>query len=143
MIQLKLLSACLVFVLLTACIQEDVLLQDKDSSAVEKSSTRVSLAEALKRADRMFERISEPDTRSAARVVKSVQFIGGSGTRSDGDNPLYYVVNYENEGGFAVLGADTRLDGVYAISDGGHLNMDATTFNLGLNVFFSFSPKYA
>lgn len=115
--QLKLLSACLVFVLLTACIQEDVLLQDKDSSAVEKSSTRVSLAEALKRADRMFERISEPDTRSAARVVKSVQFIGGSGTRSDGDNPLYYVVNYENEGGFAVLGADTRLDGVYAISD--------------------------
>lgn len=73
--------------------------------------------------------------------MKSVQFIGGSGTRSDGDNPLYYVVNYENEGGFAVLGADTRLDGVYAISDGGHLNMDDTTFNLGLNVFFRSLPN--
>ncbi len=136
----KLFAAASVIALLTACTQEDILLPDTNSATPEKSATRVSLGEALKKADRMFERIGDTATRSRTRAVKSVQFIGGSSTRTDGDAPLYYVVNYEDEGGFAVLGADTRLDGVYAISDEGHLDMNDTTFNFGLNVFFRSLP---
>ena len=114
---IKLLAAIAATAMMSACSQEEMLLPENNNTIHNEPPTRVSLAEALKRADRMLEKIGDPSTRSSTRTVKSVQFIGGSGTRAEDDAPMYYVVNYENEGGFAVLGADTRLDGVYAISD--------------------------
>ncbi len=139
---IKLLAAIAATAMMSACSQEEMLLPENNNTIHNEPPTRVSLAEALKRADRMLEKIGDPSTRSSTRTVKSVQFIGGSGTRAEDDAPMYYVVNYENEGGFAVLGADTRLDGVYAISDQGHLDMNDTTFNFGLNVFFRSLPPY-
>lgn len=139
---IKLLAAIAATAMMSACSQEEILLPENNNTIHNEPPTRVSLAEALKRADRMLEKIGDPSTRSSTRTVKSVQFIGGSGTRAEDDAPMYYVVNYENEGGFAVLGADTRLDGVYAISDQGHLDMNDTTFNFGLNVFFRSLPPY-
>lgn len=120
-------------ILAAGCSQEEVLMPEAPAADV---PTRVSISDALKKADKMFERIYGADTRSESRKVKSVQYHGGILTRSGEETPLYYVVNYENEGGFAVLGADTRLDAVYAISDEGHLDMNDTTFNGGLKLFF-------
>lgn len=128
---------------MVSCSQEELVKPDNVQSLPEQSATHVSLREALKKADRILDKIGEPATRSAARTVKSVEYIGGSGTRADGDDPLYYVVNYDNNEGFAVLGADSRLDGVYAISDKGHLDMNDTTENLGLNIFFRSLPDRA
>ena len=121
-------------ILLSACSQEDISLSIEESTKSQVLSTRVSIAEALQHADRLLAQIEGPSTRS--RSVKTIEFIGGNGTRTEGEEPLYYVVNYDNDGGFAVLGADTRLDHVYAISEEGHLDMNDTTFNHGLNIFF-------
>lgn len=133
-------TVCLI--LITACSQEDITMNlEKNASSETNETMRISLAEALKRADRVFEGIEGPSTRSTPRKVKSIEYIGASATRSESNDPLYYVVNYENNEGFAVLGADKRLDGVYAFSQEGSLDMNDTTFNSGLNIFFRSLPK--
>ena len=119
--------------LFAGCSQEEILIPDPPQDRV---PTRVSIQDALKNADKMFENIYGIESRANTRKVKSVQYHGSLSTRSGEETPLYYVVNYENEGGFAVLGADTRLDPVYAISNEGHLDMNDTTFNEGLSIFF-------
>ena len=121
--------------LLGACTQTDIPVPDgPDPGPSQSATTRVRLADALKNADRLLELIEGPATR--ARTVKSVEMFGGAGTRSGESEDLYYVVNYDNDGGFAVLAADNRLCPVYAISEKGHLDMNDTTVNGGLNLFF-------
>lgn len=132
--KLKLFGFLFGILLLAGCSQEDLpTMPDKT-----QSSTRVSLQQALKNADRVFANLSG-GTRTVRRV-KDVQTLGSGVTRSNSSDTLYYVVNYENEGGFAVLGADTRLDKVYAIGEEGNLDMNDTITNPGLSIFFSNLP---
>lgn len=48
------------------------------------------------------------------------------------DSPILYLVNYDDNKGFALLGADNRLPYVYAISNEGHLELSDTLANPGL-----------
>lgn len=48
------------------------------------------------------------------------------------DSPILYLVNYADNKGFALLGADERLPYVYAISNEGHLELSDTLANPGL-----------
>lgn len=48
------------------------------------------------------------------------------------DSPILYLVNYDDNKGFALLGADKRLPYVYAISNEGHLELSDTLANPGL-----------
>lgn len=124
---------------LTSCAQENDLPENKDSFPA-SSSFRVDLKDALNEADRIISQITGVPTRG--KTVKSIEYLGGtSTTRSESDSPLYYVVNYDNDEGFAVLGADKRLAGVYAISGEGHLNLNDTSKNEGLKMFFNSLPK--
>ena len=50
--------------------------------------------------------------------------------------PNVYVINYENNGGFAIVSGDKRLRPIYAISDSGSVNMMDTINNKGLALFF-------
>ena len=84
---IKLLAAIAATAMMSACSQEEMLLPENNNTIHNEPPTRVSLAEALKRADRMLEKIGDPSTRSSTRTVKSVQFIGGSGTRAEDDAP--------------------------------------------------------
>ena len=67
-------------------------------------------------------------TRSGGvRRVKSVttvspEVLNPGGTRSEATadvEELLYIVNFENEAGYAILGADDRLEPVYAVVDEG------------------------
>ena len=120
--------------ILLACTQESVLEPPEN-----QKSTRVSLENALMRADRLFERMGRSSTRSSK--VTSVEYYPTyASTRSADSSPLYYVVNYGDDEGFAVLGADTRVDAVYALAEEGHLSMEDTVENVGLGIFFSMLP---
>lgn len=123
--------------LLVSCSNEVPQQPNIASEGVEASVNRVPLNEALKEADRILQILEGTSTR--ARTVNTVEYYGGS-TRSE-DVPLYYVVNYDNDNGFAVLSAEKSLARVYAISEEGHLDMNDTTFNEGLNIFFRSLPK--
>lgn len=120
------------------CAQEGDISVSPNNQATEVSN-RVSLKDALKKADRLMSQIEGVSTRS--RTVESVEYYGGQNTRSSENSSLYYVVNYADNAGFAVLGADNRLDGVYAISDEGRLEMSDTSVNEGLRLFFLSLPR--
>ena len=91
--------------MLASCSQEsfDAPIQGGNSS----SSNYRSLEEGLKDADVLFKKMGM-NTRSQSRKVKSVETINQS-TRSASPESAFYIVNYENNEGFALLSADKRL----------------------------------
>lgn len=74
-----------------------------------------SLDEGLKEADMFFEKMGM-NTRSSSRKVKSVETINQN-TRSASPESAFYIVNYENNEGFALLSADKRVEPVLAFSN--------------------------
>lgn len=68
------------------------------------------------------------------RTIESIFAVGSpQHTRSSlSHDTIFYLVNFSDHRGFALLGADDRLLPVYAISDDGHLEMSDTIVNKGL-----------
>lgn len=119
-----------------SCTQELTVLDSNDNGTQRTNSPHISITEALQNADKVFARL-EPRTRSI-RTVKSIEVFGGRQTRSESDTTAkYYLVNYENDGGFAVLSADERIGEVFAIGEEGNLSKEDTVGNLGLTLFFN------
>lgn len=75
-------------------------------------------------------------TRSVPRV-QSVDLITSTKTRAGEGDPMYYIINYENESGFAVVSADSRVSPIQAIADEGNLSIADTIQNKGLALFFN------
>lgn len=100
------------------CSQDEPILVPNVSEQSAKTNThRVSLHDALNRADALLSQIGDPTTRSKTRKVKSVEYLTNTLTRSGTIDTTLYLVNYENNGGFALLGADKRVRPIYAISE--------------------------
>lgn len=92
----------------------------------------------------------DPMTRSlSAGVVAELlplnDFLNPGMTRSgSGDAEAtgnVYVVNYADNGGFAILSTDTRLETILAYSDNG--NITDTMTNPGVKMFMEMIPAYA
>lgn len=71
---------------------------------------------------------------SKNRIIKSVDVLTKSSSKivntrssvhNEQDAPLAYVVNYENNEGFAILAADTKLPPVISIGDEGNFNTES------------------
>lgn len=126
--------------LLVACSAEEPVVKQDPALVQEKNPYRKSLGDALGSAEMIFADISEKPQTRASRQIESVQIIGnnnGTLTRSGEENTdtMFYLVNYADDQGFALLSADRRTKPVYAISDEGELNLSDTTFNKGLALF--------
>lgn len=98
----------------------------------------VSLDEALNNADRHFELIYGPGTR-APRSIKDVENFRNPLTRSSDIEEMYgfYIVNYDDDNGFALLSADRRREAVYALSNEGSLHLIDTIDNKGLSIYLN------
>ncbi len=96
----------------------------------------VPLDDAIRKAERSFSDFF--GATRAGRTVKNVEFLNTI-TRADGSdiNGQFYIVNYENDGGFAVLSSDDRLEPVYALSDEGSLHLSDTIENKGLSWYMN------
>lgn len=104
----------------------------------ENNTVYYSISEALAPADRLMAKIY-PETRtSGIRNISSVEiYSNDKTTRSESNDPtLFYIVNYQDNKGFAVVGANKWNEGVYAISDEGKLQVNDTISNPGLAIFF-------
>ena len=96
-----------------------------------------TLEEALTIADNWFTQM-ERNTRSVDRKVKSVDYVKSAyRTRSDDHDTLMYLVNYENNQGFALLGCPETSKDIYAISEEGSLDMSDTVYNKPLAMFIA------
>lgn len=90
----------------------------------------IPVEKALAEMNSVLDLIAGP-TRSGKRPsIQHIAVSGGSATRSDeGSLPdtMVYVVNFEGEAGFAVLGARRTLDPVYVVTESG--SFDAAQLN--------------
>ena len=99
---------------------------------------------------------SGPATKSESRTIKDIapltSFDGIAEVRTrtadaspaDGVVDRIYVVNYENDGGFAVISADNRLSDILAYSDMGNIPHDIAKIEVpGVIAFLKALPDYA
>lgn len=96
----------------------------------------IDIDEALRNADDHFDFVFGKGTRAGRKVSNVETFPPGILTRSnEAEDEMYgfYIVNYENNGGFAIISADSRRESIYAISDEGSLNLIDTLENGGLS----------
>lgn len=140
---MKKLLPLVILLILSSCsglLQEPALETDKGQDAA-PSKYAVSIEDAVKIAEKYRSEISEGtgSTRSFP-AIKSIETIKNHKTRSIGDSGIenyFYLINYAEDGGFALLGADTRMAPLYAISDEGHLSMQDTVWNPGLSAMIN------
>lgn len=76
---------------------------------------------ALERADEFFAQIGA--TTRTPRRIATVNTIAGATTRCESDT-LLFLVNYADNQGFALLGADPSINDIYAISPTGSLTYE-------------------
>lgn len=134
----KFLGLTLFGLMMTSC--SDVADLPKEASMendIPIPTERIPLEEALENADRFFSML-EGKTRSGRRV-KSVESVRGNAVTRSGESSSegYYIVNYEDEEGFAVLSADRRLGTVFAIGEEGSVSLSDTVDNPTLGIFFN------
>lgn len=92
------------------------------------SFIRSGLDEALS----IIDAIDGGSTRSHDRKVKSIHKLNTSKTRVESLIAEWYVVNFDNNDGFAIITDADYPCKVYGVSNEGYLNLSDTIFNEGL-----------
>lgn len=123
-------------VMLNSCSDNQITAEPDVEVQQDHNSDFISLDEALQNAENHFTKIFT-NTRSS-ESVKSVE-IKGRLTRSVENPDLYgyYLVNYGEDNGFALLSADRRRRPVIAISQNGAMHFSDTLYNKGLRWYLN------
>ncbi len=103
--------------------------------AEEDLSPKTNLEYALAYAEDFMGQL-DPTTRGVDRQVADVQFVCNDLTRSGKQDTTLYLVNYADNMGFALLDAQAKNGGVYAISPKGHMEFSDSLNNPVLAHFF-------
>lgn len=101
------------------------------------SSHSIPLEDVMKNADDFWAMVSDSGKTRSSRNVRSIERLMNL-TRSDNDSSLmeFYVVNYDNDGGFILLAADDRaIAPVYGFSEAGKLDISNIESNPGLSEY--------
>lgn len=120
----RLIKLSLGVLLFASCSSEESLVQNQNNSSDNTSvDYKVSEEMAVRLARKAVADCGAPVTRQYASAhVSAIR--SQIKTRSVNlPDTLLYVVNFENDGGFAVVGADMRAMPVYAVSDSGQLGL--------------------
>jgi len=102
------------------------------------STYAISEQEAIDRLEEFMKAFEEDETRAGSRVIKSISPVSYSdicgdtrSSMSEEIEDLVYIVEFENGEGSAVMGADRRVEPVYALLDETVLTVD--DFNNAVN----------
>lgn len=109
----------------------------------EELSTQIPLERAIENAKRYVLSLNDGSTRAMELKPGEIEYITPGGrTRSEEINPSYYIINFENNEGFAIVPADIRLpQEPYAISNESNLSLSDTIFNKSLTFFLNSLPS--
>lgn len=126
--------------LLISCSQYDNM-PDIQSPA-SSTSQSFSLEEALEMANSYMDQIqgctrAEKTSRKAKITPVTQTKTRGSIGDSNLPDTLLYLINYEDDGGFVLMGANKKIERLLAISDEGHLDLNDTVYNKGLSNFIN------
>lgn len=127
---------------LVGCTSEDPIFNDKPHTG---KSFKISKEKAVKIANEWIDDICGVSTRSNPRIVSNVEAIIDDNVTRCGDDTtdtLLYIVNFQNEQGFAIVGAHSKAKPVYAVSDNSNFTIDENTPEEIKN-FFALAKKNA
>ncbi|MDE7414079.1 MAG: C10 family peptidase [Muribaculaceae bacterium] len=119
--------------LYVSCDSETILTErtNHEESAIASDPSKDIIAKA-----NLYYSMLPGKTRSAMPQVAKIEKIGAGMTRSE-ESPSYYIVNYENEAGFVVVGDNEFSEPVVALSDEGNLQLEDTLTNPALGAFIN------
>ncbi len=104
------------------------------AQGAQPETPKTNLEYALAYAEELLGQI-DPQTRGVSRQP-NVQVVCSEATRAGEQDTLLYLVNYSDNMGFALLDAEGKNGGVYAISPKGHLEFSDSIDNPVLGNFF-------
>lgn len=105
---------------------------------VETDANFLSVDDALVNARKAFKVMLGKEKSSTRADVDAEMFIPASKTRGTGESLYgYYVINYGNGDGFALVSADRRRVPVLALSDEGSMHLSDTTNIPGLSWYLN------
>ena len=112
-------------VAIAACSKEDgaeVIVPQPE----QENSFRVSVGDALRSAEAILNS-GDRTTRSVERKVKSTEiYVAKPATRSNDDVEVsFYLINYEDNAGYALVSTDKRATPVYMYADEGNITTEA------------------
>lgn len=143
----KLFIIPLSLILLFACENPDIETDIDNQNIVDAEPLTVSMETALDILDDFMQKTESefmPTKSGNYRVIETVDeyYLGGSLTKSDGLSlPSAYIVNYAENEGFAVLGANTSMPPIIAVTEKGSLNpnsLEVVISNEGTNDISTF-----
>lgn len=119
---------------------------DKTDSRAETSpSIFVSLEEATNDLLGLVKDLEDNRTRATSgqrRIGDSYVMTSGRSTRSDSVQPRIYIINFENNQGYAIMSADNRMPSLLAFVESGHITPGDTLKEPGLVVFLGNMEEY-
>lgn len=138
---LKWIVPCVMFV---ACANQEEPIKNE----VVETSINVNkrtLAEAVSIAESAVSMFDDAETRSVVRKVSlpdTKYIVGKTATRSSEPDTLMYVLNYEDNRGFAVVSANRNTEELIAVSDQGNYNEELENEIPALNTYMDMAEEY-
>lgn len=121
-----------------ACVNSDDFdLASQENMEMIMNSARRSQQKALSLAEKKIASIAKT-TRASNRKVKSCEvYIAKPATRSAEETieVSFYLINYEDNAGYALVSTDSRTTPVYAYSDEGNITAEDLQTHPGLSLF--------
>ena len=116
----------MILVAIVACSKDELGVEVIVPQQEQMDSYRVSVDEALRSAETIL-RAGDRDTRSAARRVKSTElYVAKPAIRSNENTEVsFYLINYEDNAGYALVSTDERTTPVYMYAEDGNITTEA------------------
>lgn len=110
----------LLFILLfsTSCTTEELELSVDSKKITIENAVKI----ATNARKEFFSNEQRANTQSAVVDANAIYCYEGRGTRSQSTDSLFYVVNFEDNGGFAIVNCDAAGEPLLGVSDCGHFN---------------------
>lgn len=133
-LQFTLLLSTIVFLGITSCSSDEKILSEPHQLL----DNAYPYQKIIERANYYYGQLPGK-TRTNTPLIASIQQISNKITRTDLDDntPIYYLINYENDEGFVIVGANEVADPMVAISDECNLSLSDTIYNKGLASFIN------
>ncbi len=133
----KTLSVVFLMAGLFSCSEDTSLLVQESSDS--SSRNQISISEALDLAGEEYARIFGQTRSNSDLKLKSFEiYKPNHATRSEeSEMHGFYILNFEDNAGFAIVSADTRRENIYAISEEGNIQLADTLTNEGLKWYLN------
>lgn len=123
-----------------SCVRNDDILPDSITPS-EEQSTFVTPEMALEEVENFLKEISVESRAYTGKKIANIYSTQDiSNTRTDDNQepePFVYVVNFENEEGYAIVAGDTRVPPILAVVDSGSLEQGEVVDNPGMIMMLS------